>query len=164
MNLFDAVERFSDHDTCIKYLETIRWDDNPECPYCESDHVAPKRVHGKAGRWNCHSCKSSFNVLQGTLFQGTRIPLQKWFMAIFLIGNARKSLSSCQLARHLDLTQPSAWYMTQRIRKEMKREGKILLKRIIEDEPYDVGGKLQRREDLQEDYQGMLPVKSPLII
>ena len=39
-----------------------------------------------------------FNVLQETLFQGTQIPLQKWFLAIFLMGNAKKSLSSCQLA------------------------------------------------------------------
>ncbi len=85
-----------------KHLEIIRWGDNPECPYCESGHVAPKQVYGKVGRWNCHSCKSSFNVLQGTLFQGTKIPLQKWFIAIFLMGDAKKSLSSCQLARHLD--------------------------------------------------------------
>jgi transposase-like protein len=125
MNVFDAVERFSDQESCIKHLETIRWGGKPKCPYCESDHVAPKQEGDKVGRWNCHCCKSSFNVLSGTLFQGTQVPLQKWFLAILLMNNAKKSLSSCQLARHLDLTQPSAWYMMQRIRSEMGRKGKV---------------------------------------
>ena len=147
MNVFDAVERFSDQESCIKHLEAIRWGGKPECPYCESDRVAPKRVHGKTGRWNCHCCKSSFNVLAGTLFQGTQIPLQKWFMAIFLIGDAKKSLSSCQLARHLDLTQPSAWFMMKRIRSEMGRKGKVLLRGIIECDETFVGGKPRRRKD-----------------
>ncbi len=147
MNLFDAVERFSDQESCIKHLETIRWGGKPECPYCESKKVAPKNEASIIGRWNCHTCKSSFNVLQGTIFQGTQIPLQKWFMAILLMNDAKKSLSSCQMARHLDLTQPSAWFMMKRIRSEMGRKGKVLLRGIIEcDETY-VGGKPRRRKD-----------------
>lgn len=98
MNLFDAIEKFSDQASCIKHLETVPWGDTPECPYCESHHVAPKREGDKVGRWNCHICKSSFNMLSGTVFQGTKIPLQKWFVAIALMINAKKSFSSHQLA------------------------------------------------------------------
>jgi transposase-like protein len=147
MNLFDAVERFSDQESCIEHLEHVRWGNHPQCPHCESERVAPKREGDKVGRWNCHLCKSSFNVLSGTLFQGTQIPLQKWFMAIFLMGDAKKSLSSCQLARHLDLTQQSAWYMMKRIRSEMGRTGKTLLQGIIEADETYVGGKPRRRKD-----------------
>lgn len=147
MNLYDIVDRFSDQESCISHLEEIRWQGSPECPHCESDRVAPKQVHGKSGRWNCHTCKSSFNVLSGTVFQGTQIPLTKWFMAIYLMGDAKKSLSSCQMARYLDLTQPSAWYMMQRIRSEMGRKGKTLLKGIIEADETYVGGKPRRRKD-----------------
>ena len=146
MNVFDIIERFPDHESCITHLEKVRWGDDPKCPYCESDHVAPKRVYGKRGRWNCHSCKSSFNALQGTLFQGTKIPLQKWFKAIFLMDNEKKSLSSRQLAQHLEMTQPSAWYMIQRIQKEMNRKGKTLLKGIIEDNKTYVGGRPRQRK------------------
>ena len=147
MNLFDAVARFSDQESCIKHLEDVRWEGNPECPYCESDRVAPKKEGDKIGRWNCHYCKSSFNVLSGTLFQKTQIPLPKWFMAIFLMGDAKKSMSSCQMARHLDITQQSAWYMMQRIRKEMERKGEILLKGIIEADETYLGGKPRRRKN-----------------
>ena len=73
MNLFDAVERFSDQEKCIKHLEEVRWGGQPECPYCESEKVAPKQERHKIGRWNCHTCKSSFNVLSGIVFQGTQI-------------------------------------------------------------------------------------------
>ena len=55
MNLFDAIERFSDQEACIKHLEEVRWDGHPECPYCENDRVAPKQERAKIGRWNCHS-------------------------------------------------------------------------------------------------------------
>lgn len=147
MTLFDAVERFSDQESCIEHLEHVRWGNQPQCPHCESDRVAPKREGDKVGRWNCHLCKSSFNVLSGTLFQGTQIPLPKWFMAIFLMGDAKKSLSSCQLARHLGLTQQSAWYMMKRIRSEMGRTSKTLLQGIIEADETYVGGKPRRRKD-----------------
>ena len=151
MNLFDAVERFSDQEKCIKHLESVRWGDHPECPYCESTKVAPKQEKHKIGRWNCYTCKSSFNVLSGTVFQGTQIPLQKWFMAILLMNDAKKSLSSCQLARHLDLTQPSAWYLMQRIRVEMGKKGKVLLKGIIEADETYIGGKPRRRKDKDDN-------------
>ena len=68
-------------------------------------------------------------------------------MAILLMNDAKNSLSSCQLARHLDLTQPSAWYLMQRIRSEMGRKSKTLLKGIIEADEMYLGGKPRRRKD-----------------
>ena len=124
MDLYQIMERFPDHESCINYLEDIRWDKHPKCPYCQSEDVAQKQEGDRIGRWNCHDCKSSFNVLAGTLFQGTKIPLHKWFMAIVLMANAKKSLSSYQLARHLGMTQQSTWYMMQRIRSEMASQEK----------------------------------------
>ena len=147
MNLFDLVERFPSHESCIEHLENVRWGNSPVCPHCESERVARKREGNKIGRWNCYLCKSSFNVLSGTLFQGTKIPLPKWFLAIALIGNnATKSMSSVQLARHLGLNQGSTWSMMQRIQTEMatkKKEG--FLQRIIRTDEIYVGGKPCRR-------------------
>ena len=137
MNLFDLVERFPDKKSCLEHLEKVRWGEHPECPYCESNKVAPKNEKGNVGRWNCYQCGSSFNVLSGTVFQGTKIPLQKWFVAIALMINAKKSFSSHQLARHLGMNQGSTWFMMQKIRREMDRKGETLLKGIIEvDETY----------------------------
>ena len=110
-----------------------------------------KQIAGGVGRWNCRDCKSSFNVLSGTIFQKTRISLQKWFLAIGLIVNAKKSLSSCQLARDLQLNQKSAWYMMQRIRAELASKQADFLRGIVEmDETY-VGGKPRKRNKRDDD-------------
>lgn len=151
MNLMAIIERFPTQESCIAHLEKIRWADNPTCPRCTSENVARKTIRGKTGEWNCHLCKSTFNVMTKTMFQGTQVPLQKWFLAICLMANAKKSLSSPQLARDLDLTQPTALYMQHRIRAEMGRKPSKLLQGIIEvDEAY-VGGKPRRRNKRKDD-------------
>ena len=135
----------SRQEACIEHLETLRWSDKACCPLCGGLVVARKADSERVGRWNCHDCKSSFNVLSGTIFEKTRIPLQKWFLAIGLIVHAKKSLSSCQLARDLELTQPTAWYMQQRIRSQMASQGQpILLQGIVEADETYVGGKPRR--------------------
>ena len=147
MNLMTIMNRYPDEVSCIAHLEKISWGNKPQCPYCESENVARKRENDKRGRWNCHLCKSSFNVLAKTMFQGTKIPLQKWFIAIVLVANAKKSLSSCQLGRDIDLNQRSAWYMMQRIRTEMARKSPTLLQGIIEADETFMGGKPRRRKN-----------------
>ena len=149
MNLFDRIEQFPSHENCINLLEDVRWGEQPECPYCESDRVARKKESGKIGRWNCHGCGSSFNVLAGTLFQGTKIPLPKWFLAILLMVTAEKSLSSHQLARHLGLNQGSTLLMMQRINKEMERkeDAFAFLQGMIKADQTYIEGKPRRRKN-----------------
>ncbi len=154
MNLIDVMERFPDQETCISFLEHVRWNGNPKCPHCESRKLK-RREHetetGRIGRWNCQDCKATFRVLHGTLFHGTKIPLQKWFLAISLIVNAKKSISSYQLQRDLNLNQKTAWFMRVRIQAEMAtKQGSILLKGIIEADEAYIGGK-PRHENKKED-------------
>ena len=141
MNLFTTFTRYPTHELCIEHLEAVRWPADANCPHCGGLNVARKQENSRVGRWNCHDCRSSYNVLSGTIFEKTKIPLQKWFLGIALIVNAKKSLSSCQLARDLDITQQSAWYMQQRVRAEMAtKQGLDMLHGVIEmDETY-VGG------------------------
>lgn len=85
------------------------------------------------------------------MFHGTKIPLQKWFLSISLILNAKKSLSSCQLSRDLDLNQKTAWYILTRIRAEMaNKTNPIVLQGIIEADETYIGGK-PRKENKKED-------------
>ena len=148
MNLIDVFTRYPDQERCIEHLEAIRWPgDEATCPYCNSANVARKVDGRRVGRWNCHNCHSSFNVLSGTIFEKTKVPLQKWFLAIALMVNAKKSLSSRQLGRDLELTHQTALYMQHRIRSQMAAEQRDLLHGIIEiDESY-VGGKPRRHWD-----------------
>ena len=85
-------------------------------------------------------------MLAGTIFSGTQIPLQKWFLAISLMANAKKSLSSYQLARDLELNQKTAWYMQQRIRAAMASDEGALLQGIIEADETYLGGKPRHKD------------------
>ncbi len=140
MNLIAIVQQFPTQEACIEHLERIKWNGTPVCPYCDSEKVARKKERNHVGRWNCRNCLSSFKVTSGTIFQGTKIPLQKWFAAIAILLNAKKSVSSCQLARDLELTQQTAWYMAMRIRKAMTDDGALLRGIVEADETY-IGGK-----------------------
>ena len=146
MNLISVFNQFPNQQSCIDHLEAIRWPEVAFCPLCNSNRVARKAEGQKVGRWNCHNCTSSFNVLSGTIFQGTRVPLQKWFLAISLMANAKKSLSSFQLARDLELNQKTAWYMQQRIRAAMASSDGELLQGIIEADETYLGGKPRHKD------------------
>lgn len=139
MNLFEVFKKFPDQDSCLHYLEHVRWNDNPTCPYCGSTR-SYKLAGENRHRHHCHDCRKSYRVTVGTIFHRTHIPLQKWFLAVALILNAKKGISSRQLARDLDLHPESAWRMAHQIRKAMKPHAELLTGIIEMDETY-VGGK-----------------------
>lgn len=134
MNLISIFKEFPSEEKCIKFLEKKRWKDGIKCPYCESDNTN-KLV--KENRHHCNGCRKSFSVTVGTIFHHTHLELQKWFLAIALITNAKKGISSRQLARDLDLPVKTAWSISMRIRKAMKEKNKELFAGIVEmDETY----------------------------
>ena len=142
MNLIQAMRQFPTQEACIAHLEQARWGDTPACPLCGGMHVARKQENHRVGRWNCHDCKSSFNVLSNTIFSRTKVPLQKWFVATAILLNAKKSVSAHQLARDLDLNVKTAWYLAMRIRRAMAQEEySYFLHGIVEADETYVGGK-----------------------
>ena len=153
MNLIEVMEHFPDQESCIDHLERIRWRGKPVCPHCGCIKVVRKKEDsvGRVGRFHCSACKASFKVTHGTVFHGTKIPLQKWFLAISLILNAKKGLSSYQLQRDLDLNQKTAWFILTRIRAEMaNKTNPIVLQGVIEADETYIGGK-PRKENKKED-------------
>ena len=154
MNLITIFRRFPDQQSCVDHIESIRWGDDPHCPHCGSVRVARKCEGDRVGRWNCHECHASFNVLSGTIFEKTRIPLQKWFLAIGLMVNAKKSLSAYQLARDVDLTPQTARYVQQRIRAAMAAKQTPFLHGIIEADETYVGGKPRKGNKRDDDGPG----------
>lgn len=163
MDLVTVFEKFPNQEACIAHLETARWGDTPVCPHCGSEHVARKKENKRIGRWNCHNCTSSFNVLSKTVFQKTKIPLQKWFLGISLVLSAKKSLSSHQLARHLNIKQQTAWYMKMRIRKAMVDDS-VFLHGIVEaDETFVATTGSRKRDDDDPPKRGRGTKQQPVI-
>ena len=155
MDLLKVIERFPDQEACIEHLEKIRWRGEAKCPHCDSVNVARRTETelGRIGRWQCHDCTATFKVTCGTIFHGTKIALQKWFLAISLVLNAKKSLSSYQLSRDLDLNQKTAWRIVTCIRAEMaKKTSALLLQGIIEADETYIGGK-PRKPNKKEDHE-----------
>ena len=147
MNIIKIFEKFPTQESCIQHLEEIRWKDTPTCPYCKSTKTAQF-----GDRHRCYNCITSFSVTVGTIFHKTKIPLQKWFLAISLILNAKKSLSALQLSRDIQVNRNTAWRVAMQIRKAIReREQGTMLMGIVEmDETY-VGGKPRKRNKRDDD-------------
>ncbi|MCD4717482.1 MAG: IS1595 family transposase [Desulfobacterales bacterium] len=139
MDIVGIYEVFPTNDHCITHLEKVRWGDKPKCPYCKSPKVTPRP---KEKRHHCNNCNTSFSVTVRTIFHHTHLPLQKWFLAITLVLNAKKGIAARQLGRDLHVNKDTAWRMAMKIRDAMmEREQRIILQGLVEmDETY-VGGK-----------------------
>ena len=109
---------FRDAESARVYMEGKRWPNGPCCPVCGET----KRIKARpAGLYRCNACiergaSTDFSVRTGTIFQKSKIPLNKWLYAMYLLITARKGISSMQLAKQIGVTQKSAWFMLQRLR------------------------------------------------
>jgi transposase-like protein len=120
-SLFALLERIPDEQTCIKWFEKIRLELNIGCPYCGHEKFTTFIVK-KTGikKYNCCKCRKPYALTQGTVFENTKLPFRKWFLAIYLNANSSKGISSYHAARILGVTQKTAWTMMQKVRKMYK--------------------------------------------
>lgn len=138
MNVMLLMQQFGTDEKCRKALEALRWPDGPTCPKCESKSVSQVQ---KRGVFDCNSCRYQFSVTAGTIFHDTHLPLQKWFMAIYLIVESKKGISANQIKRMIGVSYKTAWYLCHRIRAAMTEVAPKKLNGIVEvDEAY-IGGK-----------------------
>lgn len=147
MNIIQIFKQFPTQESCIKHLGLARWKDEPVCPYCTSKNTNPLV---KEMRHHCNGCRKSFSVTVGTIFHDTKVPLQKWFLLIALMLNAKKGLSACQAARDIEVRRPTVWSMMHRIRKAMVDNGELLSGIVEMDETY-VGGKPRKSNRKDDD-------------
>ncbi|SIT57783.1 transposase [Mesorhizobium prunaredense] len=119
---------FQDADAARVHLEAQRWPHGPNCPHC--GNANPERITkmvGKAhrpGLYNCMECREQFTVTVGTVFERSKIALNKWLLATFLMASSKKGMSAHQLHRMLGVTYKTAWFMAHRIREAMSEDVK----------------------------------------
>ncbi len=119
MSAFKIAKRFRSEKECLNFLIKKRWSNEIKCAYCGSANVSVHTEEGRTSRLQCSSCKKSFSVLVGTIFEGTKLSLIKWFSAIALIIEDKKEISAMQLSRNLDVNYRTAWSISHKIRKAM---------------------------------------------
>jgi transposase-like protein len=142
IDLPTLIEKFGSEDKCHAYLEEIRWPDGVKCPRCDSDKIS--RI-AKRRQFDCDGCRYQFSVRVGTLFHDSKLPLWKWFLAVYMMGESKKGVSANQLKRMLGVSYKTAWYLCHRIRAAMHDESSPLLRGIVEADETYIGGKLRGR-------------------
>lgn len=140
-SILQFQKAFDTDEKCRTFLEHQRWGNTPCCPFCAS--ISNTRIkNGKRFQCNEKECRKQFSATVGTVADNTKIPLTKWFLAMYILSNHSKGISSLQLASWLDVTQRTAWFLNHRIRVMLTDKNPQLLKGIVEvDETY-IGGKL----------------------
>ena len=113
-SLYGLILHFDSEEKCEKHLAELRWNGEVACPTCDCKKVG--ELQGKRKQFKCYGCKRKFSVKTGSIFHNSKLPLLKWFIAIYLFSSHKRGISSHQLARDLKISQKSAWYMLHRIR------------------------------------------------
>lgn len=151
-----TAPRFTDETVARQYLEALHWPNGPFCPHCGS--LKATRLEGKkhrAGLVQCNDCREQYTVTVGTVFERSKVPLNKWLLANHLLCSSKKGISGHQMARMLGVTYKTAWFMMHRIREAMKDTHPGPLggygETIEADETY-VGGKIKNRSNKQRRY------------
>jgi transposase-like protein len=148
--MFDITNPiFTDTDKAREHLESVNWPNGPFCPHCgECENV--HRLQGKShrnGLIQCNSCLKNFTVTVGTVFERSKVPLNKWMLATYLLSSSKKGMSAHQIGRMLGVTYKTAWFMCHRIREAMNQPCDPMggPGEVVEcDETY-VGGKAKNR-------------------
>jgi len=138
MNMMKLMEQYGSDDACRGVLTKLRWQNGIACPRCGSKSI---RNSYTREQYDCGSCGYQFSVITGTIFQDTHLPLQKWFVAIYLMIESKKGISANQMKRTLNVSYKTAWYLCHRIRATMVTETGKQLKGIVEVDETWVGGK-----------------------
>jgi transposase-like protein len=100
-------------------MEAVLWPHGPRCPRCGSLERIGKVSGARAGLYRCGPCKRQFTVTVGTIFERSKVPLSKWWLAVHLMASSKKGMSAHQLHRMLGVTYETAWFMEHRIRLAM---------------------------------------------
>lgn len=158
MNLLKVTQTFATEDMALDYLIKQRWPKGVRCLACDHDKIYTIATKGKTGKpcrlFECGECKLHFSATTGTLFHDSHLPLQKWYMAMALMAEAKKGISANQIARHIGVSYKTAWHLCHRIRKAMEELNSEPLGgqgQIVEIDETWLGGRRNNQRETTKD-------------
>jgi len=147
-SFYDMLNVLPDDNACRLFLEDLRWNGTPVCPHCGSVNDKHYKLTKKGvfdGLYKCKDCRERFTGTVGTMFEGSHVPLRKWFIAIYIFTAHKKGISSIQLGKDLGITQKSAWFVLSRLRNYFQTRSDTQFEGIVEADETFVGGKNKNR-------------------
>jgi len=161
---------FIDAEAARTWLETELWPNGPICPHCgvENQATALRGKSTRPGVYQCNACREQFTVTVGTLYERSKVPLNKWLAATHLMMASKKGVSALQIGRMLGLSKKTAWFLCHRIRESLRENKPDLLggsNQVVEADESYVGGKEKnkhkaKRQAGQQGGKGKEPVFS----
>ncbi|NOU23331.1 MAG: IS1595 family transposase [Methyloglobulus sp.] len=140
LSLPEFLKRYGTETQCEAALEEARWPEGFVCPSCSGKTRSVFKV-GSHNLYQCKACRHQTSLTAGTLFQKTKLPLTTWFLAIYLVSQAKTGLSALALKRHLGVSYPTAWLMHHKLMAAMaEREDRYLLDGSIQVDDAYLGG------------------------
>ena len=142
LSLFEFNQQYGTEEQCEAALLHVRWSEGFVCPECGKAPHCILRVKGRK-TFQCNACRHQTSLIAGTLFQGTKLALTVWFLAIYLISQAKTGLSALALKRHLGVSCPTAWLLSHKLMQAMadRDTAYTLSGRVQVDDAY-LGGEL----------------------
>jgi transposase-like protein len=138
LSLIKFIEQFHSEELCVSYLFFLRYGNTYECLKCGNQRFSP--ITTRPHQYYCLTCKTQFSVLTKTLFENTKIPLHKWFLAIFLMVRDKRGISALTLSRELDLHRNTTMPMLHELRMLMaERDRAYKLYGLIEMDEFFIG-------------------------
>ena len=129
MSIPEFLASFGTEAQCAEAVRHARWPQGFRCPRCDSaEHYVVG--HGARKLFQCNGCRHQTSLTAGSLMEHTKLPLSTWFLAIYLISQAKTGLSALALKRQLGVSYPTAWLLHQKINRAMAQRARTVYPRL----------------------------------
>lgn len=151
MNLLELTREFPDDAAAERWFEAQRWGDlGPVCGHCGSKRHSVTRGSHKMP-YRCRDCRGYFSAKLGTVMESSKLGYRTWLVAIYLLSESSKGVSSVQLGKHLGISQKSAWHLGHRIRAARASGTDPLMRGPVEVDEVYIGGRERNKHASKRD-------------